>query len=257
MILRLLILFVLWWPGASWAADIAFRASSLTNGYNGTAPTVAVPTGTATGDLMIVYVHTNGTGTVTDNNGGNAFTKDYEKTDATNGSGLTIFSRIIGSDTSGSYAFTVSATSSRTTVWALAFSDPNSSNIYDIAPSDTYMTSVTNTASPGDVDGTSITTGFDKSIAIICAGQDVGASAGAFDTTPTGYTALTQPTVATAQLSVAAYKIITPAGSTGTPDLSTNTWGAGQQNISVHFAVRNNAGSVTAPPSMMLLGVGP
>mgnify|MGYP003454828967 FL=1 len=252
----LLLLLCLALPAPVMAADIAFRASSLRNGYSGTAPTVTVPTGTATGDLMIVYLHTNGTGTVTDNNGGNAFTKDYEKIDATNGSGLTIFSRIIGSDTTGSYAFTVSSSSSRTTVQALAFSDPNPSNIYDIAPSNTYMTSVTNTASPGDVDGTSITTGFDKSIAIICAGQDVGAGTGTFDTTPTGYTALTQPTATTAQLSVVAHKVIAPAGSTGTPDLSTNTWGAGQQNISVHFAIRNNAGAGAATRSLMLMGVG-
>lgn len=242
---------------SGWAADVAFRASSLTNGYNGTAPSVSAPTGTATGDLVIVYLHGNGTGTCSDNNGGNPFTLDYQRTESVSGSIFCVFSRIIGGDTAGPYNFTISASSSRTTVYALAFSDPNPTAIYDVAPSVSFSSQIENTSGPGDVDGVSITTGFDNSIAIIGTGQDLNASAGAYDQTPTGYTALTGSSASTAQLAVVAYQTITPAGSTGTPDLSTNVWGAGQWNMSVHFAIRNNTGGGGGSASHgMMLGVG-
>ncbi len=198
---------------AAGGASLAVRASSSNSAASGTALSVSAPSGTATGDLVIVICHINGQTTIVDNNGGTSFTEDLNDFQPNTTSGMTcsIFSRRILAGDPSTYNFT-GGVSARWAVVAVAFSNPDPSVIYDVS------TGTANTDNPpSDTVATipSVTTVTDKSIHLA-----VGLADGAgtpLTSDPAGYTALQS----TSNQGIrAAWKQITPAGSTGVQTMS-------------------------------------
>ena len=114
--------------------------STSTNTSSGTAISVSAPTGTANGDLVLVYLAGNGAITFADNNGATPFTEDVADFQYVSDGTISLFSRRIQSGDPTTYNFTRS-TSDRWTAIAVSFQNPHSSVIYDVAAS-------TNSAGP-------------------------------------------------------------------------------------------------------------
>src|SRR5215471_18650883 len=93
------------------------RSSSANTAGTGTALSVSAPTGTATGDLVQIFVHLNGVTTITDNNGSTAFTEDvndYQNTPS--GMTTSIFTRRVQAGDPSTYNFTAGASDRWTVV---------------------------------------------------------------------------------------------------------------------------------------------
>lgn len=207
------------------------RASSSNHSTTGTAISVTAPTGTTTGDLVIISVHGNNQTTIADNNGSTPFTADISdyKPNPTGGHTLAIYSRrIVGGDPS-TYNFTL-GTSGRWSIIAITFQSPNVSTIYDVAPS------TGNAANHDDSSGNTetaptITTSTDNAIHVVCGYTDDGS--GGAPSAPAGYTQAQAPTDEPQGL---ATKVISPAGSTGA---QTYTFTTSAPRIALSFAVKD------------------
>lgn len=154
-----------------------FRNAS-TNSGTGTAATATVPTGTTTGDIVLIFLqHNDGAGTCADNNGGTPFTEDID----TNGTSMSIcfYSRRITGSEPSPYAFTISSS----TEWratAVTISDPHASIIYDAGPTTNCEAS---TSSPT---ATGLTTSSSNALVGVFYGQD--SAGGSYSSGPAGYT---------------------------------------------------------------------
>lgn len=204
------------------------RATASNSAGSGTAVTVARPTGTTTGDVVVVYLHGNGQTTFTDNNGGTPFTKDSTvgdyKPNTSYGHTVSVFYRRIQASDPTSYAFTMGA-SGRWSAIAYTIQDPDPTTILDATP----------TLSNAESDGNSyaaptITTNTPGSVHLPMACLDDGA------TTVTGFPATYSNTVSENDqpMGVAA-KVITPAGATGA---QTFTFSASSARIGVSIVVK-------------------
>lgn len=162
--------------------SVSVRASSTASNLSGsTAVSVARPTGTTTGDVVIVIVSANGqTTSITDNNGATPFTEDLVEITQVSMT-VSIFSRRIQASDPSTYAFTLGS-SQRWTVHAVTFKDPNAAVIYDVVPA---FNANANTAVT-TVDAPSITTlSKDAMHCAICAVDGITLS---ITGTPSGYT---------------------------------------------------------------------
>lgn len=213
------------------------RASSSNSATTGTAVSVTAPTGTTTGDVVIVTVHCNGQTTIVDNNGATAFTEDLNdyKPNTTAGQTLSVFSRrIVGGDPS-TYNFTIGATG-RWNVIAVALQNPDPSTIYDVTPTGGNNRDTTLAAT---VSAASITTTTANAIHF-CVGC-IDTNALTMSGTPAGYTV--EKNVSPNQTTAVVYKVIAAAGATGA---QTFTASGNEAMMAAKFAIKDGA---TTPPS--------
>ena len=245
--LRALVLLVL---GASLSpfigsAATSVRSSSSSSSPTGSAISVPAPQGTAAGDVVIVVVHGNGQTTIADNNGSTPFAKDLNdyQPNASSGMTVSIFSRRIQSGDPSSYNFTL-GTGDRWSAVAITFQNPDSSAIYDIAPSVSYASYTDCQPCASTVTIPCITTITDGAIHVAVGLVDGSSSSVASG--PAGYT-LQQ---ATTPQAIGLYtKNISPAGATG---IGTFTFNHPDGVIGLSFAVKNGGAVITdtQPPSV-------
>jgi hypothetical protein len=218
----------------------AVRSSTLVNAGSGTATNCDTPTGTVAGDVCLVFGHINNNPTWVDNNGANAFTKDYAYEPATNEAlhGWSI--RPTSGNISG-WGGTPDFTSGASTRWSMCMvtiSDPDPSVIDDATP---VMGQFDATGSTTTVTVNSITATA-ESLHFIAVGADGNTTV--IDTTSVigaGYTVLQN---GGAQALLVAVKQV-PAGATGDIVLSSMVPGATQW-IAATRLVRMNS-SVVIP----------
>lgn len=210
-------------------SDPAIRASSKNDSTTGTAISVSAPTGTTTGDFVVVIVHGNGQTTIVDNNGGTPFTEDINdyQPNPTNGHTISIFSRTIQGGDPSTYNFTLGA-SGRWAVIAICF---NGEHAYDVSPSTTNFANEDSAA-----DGTHTAPSFDlvshPTIVITFCGWDTG-STGTI-TTPTNYTLLENANSGGEPLH-ASYRAFSTPTATGAIDHANTEFGA---KITGSFSVK-------------------
>lgn len=204
------------------------RATASNSAGSGTAVTVTRPTGTTTGDVVVIFCHGNGQTTFTDNNGATPFTKDPTvgdyKPNTSYGHTVSVFYRRIQSGDPSSYAFTMGATG-RWSIICYTIQDPDPTTILDATPTLSNVESDGNSyAAP------SITTVTAGAIHLPMACLDDGA------TTVTGFPATYTNTVSENDqpMGVAA-KVIAAAGATGT---QTFTFSASSARIGISVAIR-------------------
>lgn len=170
---------------------------------------------------------------------------DY-KPNTTSGHTMSVFSRVIEAGDPSTYNFTLGA-SGRWAAVAICATD-TSTPTDDVAPS---TTNAGNRDSAGDGNATtaSITTGVNNAAHIIVAGWDT--SAIGTITTPSGYTLLANANGG-GQPTHVAYKVITPAGATGTTTPTNTEFGA---YITFSFSIKGVAVAATVK-TLAALGVG-
>jgi len=207
------------------------RASNTNSATTGTAISVTAPAGTTTGDVVIVSVHANTQTTIADNNGATAFTEDINdyKPDPIDGHTVSVFSRRIQAGDPTTYNFT-SGASGRWSIIAVTFQNPNASSIYDVAPSTSNANNIDNQLN-GNISAPSITTLTDN--AIHCALAWVDSQPAIYTSHPAGYTVERD---ATNQPQSFCYKVITPAGATGSQAFVTDQFAA---RIAMSFAIKD------------------
>lgn len=210
------------------------RAANQNSSATGTAISVTAPTGTVAGDVVICIVQANQQSTITDNNGTTPFVaipSNYQP-NPTNGHTMSVFARRIQSGDPTTFNFT-SSVNDRWAIVVGSFQNPNLYAIFDVFPNSS--TGATNRDSSGD--GTavtaSITTNTDNAINIICAGWDTGAIGTI--TTPAGYTLIANANGGGEPIH-ASYKVITPAGATGTQSIVNTQFGS---YITFSFAIKD------------------
>lgn len=142
---------------------------STTGGGTGTDATAAVPTGIQANDFLIAVVHWNGPpGTISDNNGADAFTsilanREYNGPSAQ----VDVFYRVADGGETGSFSFT--SDSNRWCVVVAAYRGVDTSDPWDVAPS----ASTENTGSGTATQTTkSVTTNSDNAWAVTFAVND-------------------------------------------------------------------------------------
>jgi hypothetical protein len=184
--------------------------------------------------LGICIVCCNGNTTIVDNNGGTSFTEDLnDEQEVTAGITLSVFTRrILGGDPS-TYNFTIGA-SGRWTAVAIAVQNPDGTTIYDVTPA---VGDKTAAAAFGIAP--SITTSTDQSLHFALVGVD--GDTNVVTGTPAGYTVLQN---GGNQTIAVAYKVITPAGSTGAQQFDFTT---ANGVIPVSFAIENNPAAGGTP----------
>lgn len=223
------------------------RASSSNGSTTGTAMSVAAPTGTTSGDLVVVWCHANGQTTIADNNGSTPFTKasitgddgsgNY-KPNTTGGQTAAIFTRrIVGGDPS-TYNFT-SGASGRWSVVAVTIQSPHPTQIFDAGP-----TGGNNTDSPGTAtSGTcvSITTNTANAIDFpaIFPDSSLGETIGA----PSTYTSDQLFGTAGDQPLGVSHKVIASPGATGT---RTYTWTNGVDYFGISLAIIDDSNATVS-----------
>lgn len=206
------------------------RASSSAGGTS-TAPSVGAPAGTATGDLALLIIHSNGAVTIVDNNGSTAFTEDVN--DFQNGANQTIslFSRRIQGGDPSTYAATLGSSQNWTAV-AIALQNPNTSTIYDVVSSNNSGVSASPTAN-------SINTTSANALHFVVVGMDGGATT--ITGTPAGYT-VEKNTTGGRNVAVC-YKVIASASATG---IQTFTASGSDNFVTLSFAIADIGGGAAA-----------
>lgn len=245
MMIRALTLLLALLVAAPIGAATTVRASATNTAASGTAVSVSAPTGTTTGDLVIVVVTSNGLTTHVNNNGSTPFTEDLNDHQGSAGitATMSVWSRRIQAGDPSTYNFTLGA-SNRWSVGAVTFQNPHASVIYDVAIS----TSMTDPAST-TMTTNSINTTVNNAIHVVGGGPD--SSANAFTGTPSGYTS--QYALGTNQGHAFAYKVIAAAGSTGAQSFTlTNS----NQAMGFSFAIRDVGTAAAVQRNLTLLGVG-
>lgn len=213
------------------------RSASKSNATSGTAITVAAPTGTTTGDKVIVIINVNGTSTTcVDNNGATPFTKDgaidqWAPPTQSQTNSITIFTRTIEAGDPSTYAFTAGS-SQRWGIVAVTIENPNISSFYDVIPDTAARNEIGNNGDP--VDAPSITTNTANAIHIAVGVQDANSTS--VVGSPSGYTkaeeALNQP------VSVY-YKTIVSAGASGAA--SSFDWDQFGTKVGFSFAIKQES----------------
>ena len=194
------------------------RASNSNSSTTGTAVSVTAPTGTTTGDVVIISVHCNNQTTIVDNNGATAFTEDINdyKPNTTGGHTLSIFSRrIVGGDPS-TYNFTI-GTSGRWSIIADTWQNPNASSIYDVSPSTANAANADN-SSASTINAPTITTLTSNAIHVVHGYFDDGSAGN--PSGPAGYSA---GGADNDEPQGAFYKVIAAAGATGAQTVTGTT----------------------------------
>lgn len=232
---------------------ISVRAVSTASNSPVSTLSVARPTGTTTGDLVIVFGARNAPGpgdVVNDNNGSTPFTKQRSDRESGNGAGLDIFYRRIQSGDPSSYSFTYGGDLGASTfaLIAVALQDPHASTVFDVVPDGTTLVSSSNDG--GSINAASVTTSSDGAIHFIVSIRE---GTGGHENVPSGYTATNN--AGALQVGLRAwYKIITTAGSTGAQTLTAS---AGSATIIQSFAIENTAGTqYTSSPSGIITHAG-
>jgi len=228
-------------------ANISFLASSQATSGNASTLSVTAPAGTTIGDLVIVIAARNAfatTDSIIDNNAGHVFTKDRHDWEAGNGLSLVIFSKRIVSGDPGSYSFKFSGDTGTTrfSLGALTFRDPDGTTIYDVIPSGT--TEVHKSPDSATVNIASVTSTRSGCVHVMCATREGGT--GQFDSTPTGYTKELTLSGGSA-LNTIWYKVLGAAGATGAQTVTASGGGSGSTQTQ-SFIILNGA----APASFTL-----
>lgn len=211
------------------------RSSSKNDGATGTAISVDVPAGAASGDFVVCIVQANSQTTIADNNGSAAFTEapnfsDY-KPNTSNGHTVSVFSRTLNGTEGASFAFT-SGASGRWSVIAICY---NGAHEFDVAPN-TANAANNDSASTGNITCPAITTGVANAHHVTFCAWDT--SAYGTITTPTGYTLLQNANTDGEPMHVS-YKNIASAGSTGTVNHSNTEYAA---MITSSFSIKVSGG---------------
>lgn len=185
------------------------RAVAQNNSTTGTAISVGAPTGTTTGDVVIITIHANGNTTIVDNNGSTPFTEDLNDYQPNAGSGHTvsIFSRRIQASDPTTFNFT-SGASGRWSISASTWQNPHATDIYDVAPNTSNAAAASDAVS--EISAPSINTNTNNAIHVVLAGWDTG-NLGSI-TEPSGYTNINE---IISQPQGSSYKVIATAGATG------------------------------------------
>ena len=194
-----------------------------------TGTTVSVTHGLtiAANDVVIALVNLNGSAarTLSDNNGGTAFTQDLVEGGSSPTRVYQVWSRVAGASEPASYNFNASS-SDRWSIILVVRRGVDVASIYDVAPS--VASSKFSSGSPWSAN--SITTSNDNSLAIAWWVAD--AINGTASAPSNGYGDLV--TVDVDMTSACTSKVITPAGATGTTEV-TNTNVSSYSSI--HFAL--------------------
>jgi len=209
-------------------AATTVRSSSTNTAGTGTALSVSAPAGTTTGDLVFVFISSNGTITHTDNNGSTPFTEDLNDYQGSTSGTLSIWERRILAGDPSTYNFTIGATT-RWTIHAITLQSPNTTGIYDGTISTNGSVTTVTTANAN-----SITTGVANSLHFALLTDD-GAS-NTITSTPAGYTC---PQNSGQQTMAVCYKVIASPSATGTQSFS---WTSASEWNSASFAVLDVGG---------------
>lgn len=185
-----------------------FGTPTTNQATTGTAVSVARPTGTTDNHVVSVAVHGNGQITISDNNTGTEFDKDFEyKPNTSSGHTVAIFSRIIQSGDPSTYNFTLSSSGGWGVV-ATTVEDVDLTNIYDNAPG---IGNSFGSESASSVNAPTITTATDNALHFAIGAVD--SQTATLSSTPATYAAVNAAGGGRG-ISVAT-KVITPAGATG------------------------------------------
>lgn len=208
---------------------------------------MAAPAGTAVGDLVVVWCHSNTQTTIADNNGATPFTKasisgddgagNY-KPNTTNAQTGAIFSRRIQSGDPATYNFT-SGANTRQHIVAAAIQSPHTSVDFDVTPTGG------NNADTGVTTGTSISITTTTDNAIHFASAFVDGSTVTINSTPASYTV--DKNVGVTQPIAVVHLVKTPAGSTGA---QTFGWDGATNYFAISLAVAPEAVVSGLPPGL-------
>lgn len=236
----------------AFAANVSFVATTINSSNAANTLTVDSPTGTTTGDLVIVVGTRNtsaGSGdSIVDDNGATPFTKVREDYESSNGSQLVIFRRVIqgGDPTTWTFDFSGDTSATRFSLMSATFRDQHA-DLFDVLPSGSTVT--TENPDGGNISCNGNTTTIDNSIHVLIGGREGGS---VYDGVPSGYTTIVgggsfhQP-------QTSAYKIYATAGATGAQVFTGPSTGSG---ICQSFTIKNNTGGSSTGASFGLLGVG-
>lgn len=202
---------------------------------------VTAPTGTTTGDIVVVLASRNAANsgdTIVDNNGGTPFTLARSDHDNTTGAHMSIhYRRIQGGDPS-SYSFTFAGDTgaTRMTLIAVCIQDPDPSTVFDVTPGAGTLSS--SGADSGTINAADITTTVANSVHIIASIRE----SGNYSNTPSTYTQTNNSGYS--QVGFRGwYKVIAVAGATGAQTLT----GTGSFSSRVQsFAIKGAAASSQA-----------
>ena len=212
------------------------RSSSVNGSTSGTAISVAAPTGTADGDVVVVVIGSNGTPTISDNNGATPFTQS--SSGATGSLTQTVYYRRMQSGDPTTYNFT-SSVSNRWTAVAVALQNPHASVELDVAASYQVGTGTAGTAP-------SINTTADNALHFACLVSDNPDNT--ITATPAGYTVEQNGAAFTCRIAVT-YLVILSAGATGAQSF---TQTLGVDWVGSSFAIRDDgAGGGSVVPVLM------
>lgn len=229
---------------------ISIVASSQNSATSGTAGSVAAPTGTTTGDLVVVTAHWNGQTTIADNNGATPFTEpvnDY-KPNTSSGHVVSVFYRLIQASDPTTFNFTGGA-SGRWSLIAVTFRGQHA-DLFDVAPSTTNALNDEDGSPGNNAICPSITTLTNN--AVHCAVAFIDAAIDDFDVWPSGYTV--HQSVDNNQGQTFTTKVIAVAGATGAQSFEHN--GSGTAYIGLSFSIKE-AASATAIQDVIGMGVVP
>jgi hypothetical protein len=219
---------------------LSIVASSQNSSTTGTAGSVAAPTGTTTGDLVIIGAAWNGQTTIADNNGATPFTEpinDY-KPNTSSGHVVSIFYRVIQAGDPTTYNFTGGA-SGRWSLIAVTVRGQHA-DLFDVAPSTANAQNVDSPPGSGSVVCPTINTLTNNALHFVWAFID--ASIDDFDVWPAEYTV--HQSVDNNQGQSVATKVIASPGATGAQTFEHN--GSGTAYIGISFAVKE---AVVASPT--------
>lgn len=208
------------------------RSSSSNSAATGTAVSVSAPTGTTTGDVVVISLHGNGQTTFVDNNGATPFTatsvSDY-KPNPTNGHTVSIYTRVIQGGDPSTYNFTMGATN-RWSIVADCWQSPNGT-FFDVAPSTTNAANADN-SDAATIDAPTIATLSANAIHVVHGYFDDGSAAA--PTGPAGYTGAGGEND---EPQGAFYKVIVAAGATGA---QTVTGASSAPRIALSYAIKDS-----------------
>lgn len=197
---------------------IGLRSTSTNTSNSADTLSVSAPSGTTTGDVVLVIATRNSAASddlVVDNNGSTPFTRDATYFAADNGFSMNLFTRrIVGGDPS-SYSFNfTNPGATRFTLIAIAWSGPHATDIYDATPSFSYGTAITS------IDSNSVTASIANGYHLIVTMAEGGDQAWD-ETTPSSYTKLHDGDAFNAATTVW-YRVV-GSGSTGTKTLTASS----------------------------------
>lgn len=219
--------------------------ATLTSWSGGRVATATLPTGTVAGDYVEFWINCNdasGTLTLSDANPLTPTTAALEAgplRNPTTGHTLFLYARHIAAGDPTTFTWDLSH-DNRGTAQAHRWRNPHTESVYAVAPGSAGTTVVQGTT--GNLTVPSITTPTDKAIHVSVLGTDQISNTTA--STPAGYTVPANGNGGQKLLAVA-YKVITPAGATGTT-VWADTMAATKTGVS--YALRAFESPVGPPP---------